>query len=205
MILSYAITTIAKVKAQLGITDTSKDSLLETLVNQVTAFAEGFCGGRRFMSHTVSNEMHDTNGGNNVFLKDFPITALSSVEYRSGSISSPTWNTYSPEGYLLYADEGYVHFFGKLPTVHQGLRFNYVAGYLIDWAHEDDETKHTLPFDLTGVATDLVCQMYLGKDNQNISSLSTEGQSVTFATPDKVITPMQESILGNYIAYRLTR
>lgn len=205
MILSYAITTIAKVKAQLGITDTSKDSLLETLVNQVTTFAEGFCGGRRFMTHTNTNEVHDTNGGNCLFLKDFPISSITTVEYRSGTYSSPTWNTYSPDGYLLYAEEGYLRFAGKLPAIPQGLRVTYVAGYLIDWAHEDDVTKHTLPFDLTGVATDLVCQMYLGKDNQNISSLSTEGQSVTFATPDKVITPMQESILGNYIAYRLTR
>lgn len=203
--IAYAITTIAKVKAQLGITDSSKDSLLEALVNQVTTFIEGYCGGRRFKTHTNSNEVHDTEGGHSVFLKDFPITELTTVEYRSGTYSSPTWNTYSPDGYLLYGAEGYVRFAGKLPKVPQGLRFTYIAGYKIDFTDETDVTKHTLPFDLTGVATDLVCRMYLGKDNQNISSLSTEGQSVTFETPDKVMSPMHASILDNYVANRITK
>ncbi|MDC6663195.1 hypothetical protein N4Q66_27130, partial [Leclercia adecarboxylata] len=42
-------------------------------------FIEGYCGVRRFKTHTVSNEVHDTDGGFSVFLRDFPISSLTSV------------------------------------------------------------------------------------------------------------------------------
>jgi hypothetical protein len=203
--IDYAITSKAKVKAHLGITDTNSDALLDMLVYYVTDFIEGYCGGRRFKRGTVSNETHDTDNIHNVFLRNFPIASLTSVEYRSGTVSSPVWNTFTAEGYLLYGDEGYVHFFSKLPKVMQGIRFTYVAGFLIDFANDTDSALHTLPYDLTWVATELVARLFTNKGTDGIKNMSTEGQSVMFADPGQFLNGLHASILGKYQAVRLTK
>ena len=189
----------------LNITDSSSDSLIDMYIGYITDFIEGYCGGRRFARSTVTNEMHDTDNIHNVFLRNYPIVSLSAVEYRSGVISSPTWNTYTAEGYILYQEEGYVHFFGKLPKVMQGIRFTYVAGFLVDFTHETDPTLHTLPFDLTFVATELVVRLFQYKGTDGVKNMSTEGQSVMFFEADKYLNEIHRSILGKYQAVRVTK
>lgn len=207
--VSYAITTKAKVKTYLGITDSASDDFIDTLINYVTDFVEGYCGGRRFLRSTISNEVHDTNNVHNIFLKNYPVISLTTVEYRSGTFSSPTWNTYNADGYLLYGDEGYIYFAGMLPVVKQGIRVTYVAGYLIDWNNETNSSLHTLPLDLTAVATELVARLYQNRATDGILSQSTEGQSVTFmgnsGDISKYLNGLHASILGKYQAVRLTR
>ncbi len=204
-LVSYALTTLAKVKLSLGIDSatTTYDDVLNTLINGVTDFIENYCGSRRFLSTTYTNEIHDSVRGRSQFFTNFPVTTLTTVEYRSGTPSNPTWNTFNADGYLLYGKEGYVKFYATLPEVMQGLRYTYIAGYLIDFAHETDITKHTLPFDLTMVATDLVCKAYNLKQAQGLESMSTEGQTVVFGNLAKKLDDNHELILGNYQTLRL--
>ena len=203
--IAYALTTKEKVKTYLGQSGTSNDDLLDMMVAYVTDFIEGYCGGRRFAQATVTNEMHDTDNIHNVFLRNYPIVSLSAVEYRSGTVSSPVWNTYTAEGYILYQDEGYVHFFSKLPKVMQGIRFTYIAGFLVDFTHETDPTKHTLPYDLTWVATELTARLFQYKGTDGLKAMSTEGQSVMFYEADKYLNEIHRSILGKYQAVRVTK
>jgi hypothetical protein len=203
--INYAITTKEKVKTLLGLSGSTNDALIDLLCAQVTDFIEGYCGGRRFLSTTHSNEVHDTENVHNIFLNHYPITSLSAVEYRTGTFSSPVWASFIADGYLLYGDEGYVYFAGKLPAIKQGMRFTYVAGYLIDWANETNIANHTLPFDLTGVATALAGRMFSSRGTDGIKSQSTEGQSVTFNDPDKFLSETDKYILGRYQAIRVTK
>lgn len=209
--VSYALTTKEKVKTYIGIAtgDTSKDALIDMLIAQVTDFIENFCGGRRFKSTSYveiydSNKQDGTIKGSKLFLNQFPVTTTQTttvVEYRSGTPSSPQWVTYNNNAYLLYDKSGYIHFYSILPVIAQGLRVTYTAGYLIDFANEFSAT-HTLPFDLTMVATELVAQQLNIRQSQGIASQSTEGQSITFKS-DGAMTANQKAILRKYAVPRM--
>jgi hypothetical protein len=94
-----------------------------------------------------------------------------------------------------------------LPTVMQGVKLNYTAGYLIDWPNEGTAT-HTLPYNLTMACTELVAHKYNERQSQGVSSQTTEGQSVTFNTnKDKSGNPIGmpvsvKQVLGLYQTFR---
>lgn len=194
-ILPYAITSLAKVKLALGITDTSQDDFLTMMINNVTSFIENYCGGRRFLA-TDYVEVHDTYHSHNIFFNQRPVISVAAIAYRTGVPSTPVWITYDPNVYLLYLAPGYVRFFSKFYPAPQAIRLSYNAGYLIDFVHETDPTMHTLPFDLTNVATDIVTKKFNTKDVQGISSQTTEGQSVTFDARD--LDDINKTALNSY-------
>lgn len=197
--LAYALTTKEKVKAYLEITDASKDTIIETLIDQVTDFIEGYCGGRRFLKSTYTQLFDTKQGMSKLFLNNFPIATITSVKYRTGTVSTPIWNTYDANGYYIYEAEGYIQFTASLPAVPKGIQVIYEAGYLIDWS-ADRSSTHTLPRDLTGLATEMVAGAITKQKSQGVSMMSTEGQSVTFS---KNMTDDQKTILGRYQTYRM--
>jgi hypothetical protein len=146
-------------------------------------------------------QLFDTKQGmSKLFLNNFPVVdPVTSVKYRTGTVSTPIWNTYNADGYYLYADEGYIQFTASLPAVPKGIQVVYDAGYLIDWANDRTAT-HTLPRDLTGLATEMVAGAITKQKSQGVSMMSTEGQSVTFS---KNMTDDQKTILGRYQTYRM--
>lgn len=211
-ILTYALTTKDKVKDYCGIpsTDTTTDDVITQLINQATGFIESFCGGRRFLSTTYTDELYDSMGGRSqiggsiIFLQQMPITALTAVKYRAGTTTTPNWVTYDANGYLLYGKEGYVKFYSVLPEISLGLSFTYTAGYLIDFANETDITKHTLPFDLTQVCTQMVAEQMNIRKSRGIKTESTEGQSITyFDRSGSNMDPMTLETLRKYQTNRL--
>jgi hypothetical protein len=106
-------------------------------------------------------------------------------------------------GYYTYLKEGYLDFVGRLPRMRQGFRIGYTAGYLIDFDNEGSAT-HTLPADLSQVATDLVAKLYKFKDNVGMSKVSTEGQSIEWSTEvGSSLDEGQKNVLSKYQATRL--
>lgn len=152
-ILGYNLTTKAKVKAFVGIAsaDTTKDDLLDMLINNVSSWIQSYCN-RNFLSQTYTNEMYDsmrnkgTKGGSCLFLNNFPITTFTLLEYRSGTMTSPVWVTYPIESYIPYLNEGFLRFYSVLPEVSLGLRATYTAGYLINFANEGVLSNSTITF-----------------------------------------------------------
>ena len=199
--VTYALTSKEKVKSFLGITDSSSDDVIDELISYVTDFIESICG-RRFKETTYTDEQYDARGQNDLFLKNYPISTLTTVKYRSGNVSSPTWISFDANDYLLYGESGFIHFMGKLPNYPKYVQVAYVAGYKIDWANELSAT-HTLPFDVAMVATEMVANLHETRKNQGIQSMSTEGQSVSFVDVQKQITQKQMTALTKYKAYQI--
>jgi len=200
-LLNYSLTTLAKVKLYLGISGSTQDDYLNTLINNVTGFIEGYCGNRRFLATNYVEIYDSERGKKKLFLNQLPINSFTSLEYRTGTPSIPSWVTYSADSYLTYKKEGYLGFYGSLPWVMQGLRATYNAGYLIDFTDETNATLHTLPFDLVGVATELVGAKYRSNESEGTVSQSTEGQSVTFSSQSSKISTEQKTVLSKYKLY----
>jgi len=199
-LVNYALTTLEKVKLSMGISDTSKDLIIEQTINGISAVIQRYCG-RNFVSQSYT-EVYDGKSKSKIFLNNYPVSVLNFVKYRSGTPSQTIWNVYSPDSYLLYERAGYIAFYGNITSVKQGYQVSYTAGYLVDWSNEFSAT-HTLPADLTQVVTDLVNQSVSTSNSQGLSSISTEGQSVVFDMAGKGISPQQKAIINSHKSYKV--
>ena len=198
-----ALTTRQKVKDMLNITDTSKDTIIDELITYVTTFIKSFCGGRQFLSASYDEQYDSFRYRRKIFLRQYPVTAVSNVYYRGGTPTNVVWNNYLADGYLPYLNEGYIHFDAQLPKVHLGLRVVYTAGYLIDFTNEFDSTHHTLPEDLTLCATELVVKLLNTGKAMGILEETTEGQGVKYGYKMRELDDMHRNILANYKTFRI--
>lgn len=198
-----ALTTRQKVKDYLDITDTSHDTVIDELVTYITQFIKSYCGGRQFLSASYDEQYDSIRYRRKIFLRQFPVTAVSQVYYRSGTPSNVVWVVYAVDGYLPYLGQGYIHFYAQLPQVSLGLRVVYTAGYLIDFTNEFDPTKHNLPEDLTLVVTELCAKLYNIRKSAGILMESTEGQSVSYSYKMKELDDLHRNILAQYKVYRI--
>lgn len=200
-----ALTTRTKVKSYMGITGTDNDTVIDELITGVTAFIKSYCGGRKFLQADYVEIYDSRHGRHKIFLNIIPVTGVTSVEYRSGPASNPTWVAYNADSYLLYGNGGYIHFFGALPEVPQGLRITYFAGYSIDFTQEFDTGFHTLPADITLAANEIIATILNTRKSAGITTESTEGQAITYDTMAGAMSKNAKNILNGYKIYRIAR
>jgi hypothetical protein len=198
-LLPYSLTTVQRVKDRLGLTTTAHDALLLRLINSATDFIEGKCN-RRFKETTYTNEMHSISGAhqNMVFLKNRPVIAIISAQYRAGTISNPQWTDFSTDDYELVENgaAGIVRFVNVPVLGINAVRFSYTAGYKIDFANYGDMTTHTLPADITELAERLVIRWFKRREAEGKSAESFAGGSVTW---NSELTDEDKEILAKYV------
>ena len=176
------ITTKEKVKTYLGLSGSTHDTLIDELIKNATASIERFCN--RSFTEDEYTEYFDTIGGfNKLFLRNYPVASLTSVKYRTGTWGAITWESLNVNDYLLN-DNGKVAFSFPFPEAEKYLQIVYTGGYKIDFDNELLIASHTLPFDLTQVATEIVAQTFNLRTSSGISNESTEGQSITYKDSD---------------------
>lgn len=197
-VVGYALTTKNRVKDRLQLTTAQHDVLLDRLVSAASDFIEAECG-RRFKSTPYSNEVYSVYGERQdfVFLKQAPVTALTSAQYRAGTPSNPSWTGYTADEFELVEDgkSGIVKIYGNAPKGTNTLRFIYTAGYLIDFDNVGDTTKHTLPLDLSDFAERLVVKLFKKRDAEGKATESYEGGSVTW---NELLDEVDKQILARY-------
>lgn len=197
-VVDYALTTRQKVKDLLGITDTSDDAVIDALIDGITDFIQSYTGGRNFLAQDYV-ELKDTYYSPDLFFNQIPVNSVAKIEYRTGVPSAPVWVTYNANSYLVYTGlRAKVHFFAKFNPVPMAFRFSYNAGYLIDWSNEHDKTKHTLPYDLTRVATELCSKAYNMRYAHGISREQTEGQMLIYEGGKNILNDDHAAILNKY-------
>ena len=75
---SFALTTLAKVKQYLGITDSTSDSILTQLINAMTDAIETYCG-RKFKARSYTMERQPGNRTRELPLDNWPIISIERV------------------------------------------------------------------------------------------------------------------------------
>lgn len=175
--IDYALTTKERIKERLGISVTGFDTLIDHLIANITSFIENECGGRRFKKTTYTNEIHDGDGKKYLKIKHAPINSISSFQYNGGTVSSPVWTNFLADDYQLLDKEGMIYVAGGMLRGLRNIRVTYDAGFLIDFANETDTTKHTLPFDISGLAERLVVKEFkrredIGKSGESIGDMT---------------------------------
>jgi len=74
---TYALTTLTKLKAYLGVGDTDDDTLLENLIDRATAFCESYCD--RKIRERDFYEWHDGTNDRRIRVDNWPISRIYQV------------------------------------------------------------------------------------------------------------------------------
>jgi len=182
-----ALTNLERAKLFMGVVSDRYDGLITMLINQATGFINGYVG-RALKSTTYSDEEYDGHGDYQLFLKQFPVTAVSALQYNNAVDNSDDWQTFATTDYFWYENgtiklqrstffdrpEGRA-FLNRL----QRYRVTYTAGYLIDFDNEEDTSKHTLPMEIEYVCQSLVAGIFNTRNAQGYSATKLGDQSIT--------------------------
>lgn len=179
--IAHALTTKARIIQNIQNYKPVFDSLIDELINSATDFFELQCSGRRFLETTYTNEMYD---GYNRFgsyrscirLKNFPIGALTSFQYKSGD----TWLDVTASDYFFDSEAGLIRMINvNIPGGWNNIRITYTAGYLIDFDSADNAVLHTLPFDISQAVERLVLNNFLNRKHLGRASTSSSGSTIS--------------------------
>ncbi len=98
------LTTLATVKAELGITGTDDDAYLETLIEQASASIETFCG-RSFASASQAQTFRLDRWRERLMLDRTPVASVASVVLNGTTLDGAAVEVESPgAGFLLRVD-----------------------------------------------------------------------------------------------------
>jgi hypothetical protein len=187
--LEYGIITISELKTYLDIEDTTDDDRLQSVIVAVTDFFETECN-RKFESRDYT-EYYNGDGGNELFLNQFPINSSSDEIEIYTSISVPrdyTDNQISSDYIVIESKIGLIHLISDyFPKGTQTVKVVYNAGY------------ETIPYDLKRAALELGALMWSKEKNQIdiISTYSIQGSNITIQA-DKAFNKFCESVIEKY-------
>lgn len=189
---SNALITAVELDQFLQITIGNSD-LSNTLINIASDFIDNFTS-RKIISAPYTDEAYDGNNDPYIYLKQYPVTAVSAVK---------NWDTYNNvvlytfteyTEYLKYLDEGYIYIRGKTVRGHKNYRITYTAGYSIA----------DVPYDLKNACAQLAGIVYYNKGKAGVESESMGKYSVDYGTIDVSIMgiPVPDSIAGVIRQYK---
>jgi hypothetical protein len=181
------LTTTQKVKDYLGIVSATTDTTITELVKNYSNQVEAFCS-RSFGSTTYTEYFDTQDGDSKIFLRNYPTTTVSTIQYRTGTWGNITWSDFNENDYLVNDEQGKIAFSYRFPAFEKYIKVVYTGGYLIDFANESNPALHTLPFDLTQTVTEMVASAFNLRKTGGISSETTEGQSITYQTGNRDMT-----------------
>jgi hypothetical protein len=129
MAASTDLTTLAKVKAYLGLADATHDGLLEALIDSASEAIEHYCG--REFALAERTEQHDGEGAAAVVLDCRPVSALAAV-YDDPSRQFGEATRIPEAGLVFYPEAGIVERMnGCFRDGARNVRVTYTAGFSV--------------------------------------------------------------------------
>ena len=185
--INYALTTKERVKAKIDITVAGLDSVIDQMIASATSKIETMCGGRRFLETTYTNEIYDGSFMDKnspsvpyLILKNAPVSTLTSLQYRSGTRTSPSWVDFPADNYEPMNARGIVKV--DLPSGFQNIRVTYTAGYKIDFTDEYNASKHTLPFEVSNLCEKMVIKMIKKRESEGKSQETLRDSTINWGS-----------------------
>jgi hypothetical protein len=186
-LVTYALVTVQNAKDFLGVSDNADDGRLEMYINMATDFIENYCQ-RRFKTGNYVDEVYSGDGSDSLVLKNYPITALTSIQKNTAYNNSSNWETVSTEDYFYDSLSGVVENIGRFTIGRNNFKITYAGGYT------------TIPYDLQYACMVIVEAMYRKKKSGGVISESLGDHSVTYAQYSSVVAgdPEAQAILDKY-------
>lgn len=135
---SYVWVTLNEVKEALDITTPDSDARLNGYINRATDMIENYCQ-RKFLSAAYTDEEYQGNGTYYLTLRNFPVTALTAVSFRTSSnYNAPNWDAISSNDFDIVSEgktnAGRIasNFGFPIGGGTNNFKVTYTAGYAID-------------------------------------------------------------------------
>jgi hypothetical protein len=182
---AYALTTVARLKAFIGIDVTTYDSVLEVIIDAVTDYVENECD-RRFKQTAYTGTIIDGEGKSSVVLPQWPVkngATLTFYEREGGNYGDNNWDTLSSDKYRVDEDSGIVNSNFRLSNGFQNYKIDYTAGYDFENVTGTLKTLASVGLsDLELVVWKLCSRAYNErKSGGNIASMRLYNYSVSFS------------------------
>lgn len=172
------LTTVATVKALLGVTVTDSDTLFQTLITACSQAICNYCGRATFLEATY-NEIYDGTGRDWMLLRQWPVQAITSITYGATVITNAATGLPLNSGYLLEAplpsggEQRLILYGYCFPRGRGNVTVNYTAGY------------PTVPTDAAQAAAEMVGEAFERRKRFGQNSKTLGGQeTVSFSTKD---------------------
>lgn len=163
----------------MGIASDKYDSVLVQLINQVSGFIERFTK-RTLKETTYTNEVYDGPPSDTIVLRQFPVSSVSSFQYRETNDETDDWGTFNATTeYRVHADGRIQLINGEFQNVPRKYRVTYVAGYKIDFANEQTPTSHNLPPELEYATHKLVAALFNTRKSEGFGKVAVGDSNVT--------------------------
>lgn len=174
------LTTAADVSTFLGQASNIDAALLGTLVTNASAFVLNYVN-RNLLTASYT-ETRNGHGGSRLALREYPVTAVSSVTVDGVAIPA------APDA----VSNGYV--FDDLVLYLRGYCFtrgvqNVVIGYTAGYA--------SVPADVAQACIEIVAAKYKRRTKLHLSSEAMDGQTTAFNQSD--VPPSAKAVLNNYM------
>jgi hypothetical protein len=173
------LTVLADLKAYLNVTVTTDDVLLQRLITSCSGFMQAWMN--RVIAISTYTETRDGTDGTRLYMRNYPITAVTSVSIDQIAIAS------SP-------NSGQQGFYFNYDTVMlNGYTFNrgqsnvvivYSAGYA------------TVPFELAQACIEMVAKRYVERTRIGVVSKTLAGEVITYSIADMM--PSTKTIMNDY-------
>ncbi len=170
------LTTLAALKAYLGVTHDNDNDLLETLIGSESVFIESWLG--RKYGTSGYTDIFSGNGGSEHLFWNYPVTAVTNLTIDGKTVDEA--ETIQDTGYMVYDSRlllfGHVFSWGK-----NNCRADYNAG-------ED------VPADVRQACIELAAIRYKNRDRIGLKSKGLAGETITYdrrAIPDEIKAMLQ--------------
>jgi hypothetical protein len=169
---STKLTTKESLKALLGISTTTDDTLMDNIIDRVSAQIVRFCN-RDFAKQTVDETM-PSDGGRNLITSRFPLVSITSITYDGDTVAAADYSLQEPNSGFIFNEDGWTYTQGVyLYTVR------YVYGYILP----SMLGTRDLPFDIEQAALIAAKAAYVSRarDPQVRKEYVPDVYSVTYA------------------------
>lgn len=184
-----ALTTTTLIAQHLDIKDENgailEPEILKAIINQVTGLIERYCN-RKFLYTQYTEDVYDTDV---VQVHALPIDRTQAIQ-----VADKDGNYDNYIGTVEHSQAGII----KLDKRIDFGQVVYTGGYLINFAQVTDINSHTLPLEVSGIATQLCARIYEKRFSEGKSNESVEGQSITWG---QFMTADDKAVLDTYRVY----
>lgn len=168
-LVGWALSSVVDVKLFLGVTVTTYDALLQTLVNSASAFLEKATdrklAARSYLYNTAAHRedaWYDGDSTNTLHTRQYPINSVSYLEIDGSELDAAgLTDYYGSTGYMIYHRRGELFYANGFTIGKQNVRISYNAGYALGTPEREE---------LRELCNALTAYVYSNKDKLGFKS-----------------------------------
>lgn len=187
--------TLQQLKDYLNITDTTSDAILTSAIKQAGDFIESYTGRRlELQDYTLRI---DGNWQDELILPHYPVNALTSLSYNTGTLGTPVWTTFDADNYMVDSETGIVSLTFSLNRWIKNIQAIFSAWYDLS---ESCNSKNN---DLQRATMQIATYYYsgVGKTTSQVKKEQVDGASIEYDTTIGGIEQDTYVILNKYKKY----